>query len=178
MTDWVDELAGVSKSPSVKTDAYFSPDRVFRYWLTRIWDEAKPIGCCIGVNPSTADETINDPTVRKDIGFMTRLGMGGLLKLNIGAFRSTDPVAWRKSADPIGPENTAAHILAYIKKFEPAIVIAAWGKNGNYAKAQCKAIADIIPDLLCFGRNPDGTPRHTLMLPYSSAIEAFQLEGC
>jgi hypothetical protein len=157
----------------VRTDAYFSPDRRHRYWLIRVWDESLPIVANIGVNPSTADERDNDHTICKDIGFAQRLGCGGLLKLNVGAFCATDPKQWRKAWDRIGPENTANHLVAYAEHFKVQKTVAAWGKNGNYAIGQCEAIRRAFPQLFCFGRNGDGTPRHTLMIPYSTPLEPF-----
>lgn len=157
----------------MRTEAYFSPDRIYRYWLLRVWDERLPLVASIGVNPSTADERLNDPTIRKDIGFASRLGFGGLLKLNVGAYRATDPRKWRKAADPIGDLNSARHLAEYIDQFNVGTAIAAWGKNGNYFIGRCEAIAREIPDLYCFGRNDDGSPRHTLMLPYSTPLEKF-----
>lgn len=157
----------------MSSDAYFSECRRYRYWLVRVWDDALPLFCTIGVNPSTADETADDATIRKDIGFARRLGFGGVLKLNVGAFRSTDPVKWRRASDPIGPENTVDHLKGYLEKFKPGKVVATWGRNGRYAPERCAAIVREIPDLECFGRNDDGTPRHTLMLPYTTQLERW-----
>lgn len=157
----------------VRSEAYISEDGKYRYWLLRIWDARLPVVAIIGVNPSTADSKKNDPTVRKDIGFASRLGFGGLLKLNVGAGRSTDPRKWRKMADPIGPENSVEHLAQYIKEFGATRVVVAWGKNGNYFVGRCEAIVREIPDLFCFGRNKDGSPRHPLMIPYSTPLEAF-----
>jgi hypothetical protein len=100
------------------SEAYLSDDRRYRYWLLRIWDDALPVMANIGANPSTADETVNDPTIRKDIGFATRLGFGGLLKLNVGGFRATKPKDWYNAADPFGPENSIAHLLEYLATFD------------------------------------------------------------
>lgn len=157
----------------MRTEAFLSSCRSFRYWLTRVWDEQLPILAVIGVNPSTADEKEDDATIRKDMGFARRLGYGGILKLNVGAFRSTDPTNWRKAADPIGPLNTAAHVRGYADEFSVQRVAVAWGKNGSYAPAQCAAICKAFPELWCWGRNRDGTPRHTLMLPYSTELVRF-----
>lgn len=157
----------------MRTDAYFSADRKHRYWLIRIWDETLPIIGNIGVNPSTADERDNDHTISKDIGFARRMGYGGLLKLNVGALCATDPRKWRKGWDRIGAENTAKHLAQYAERFGVDKTIAAWGKNGNYAIGQCEAIQREFSELWCFGRNPDGSPRHTLMLPYSTPLELF-----
>jgi hypothetical protein len=122
------------------------------------------------MNPSTADEQENDPTIRKDIGFSARQGFGGLLKLNVGAYRSTDPRKMRKAANPIGYENTSEHLRDYFQKFCARQFVAAWGKNGNYFQGQCQAIFEEFPEAMCFGQNSDGTPRHTLMLPYSTPL--------
>jgi hypothetical protein len=158
----------------VRTEAYFSEDRKHRYWLLRVWDESLPLLCVVGINPSTADERENDPTIRRCIGFAKRLGYGGLLMLNVGAYRSTDPRGWRKAADPYGPENTVQHLKDYVSIFGATCVVAAWGKNGQYAVQRCAEIAsEMQPMLWCWGKNGDGTPRHPLMLPYSTPLEAF-----
>lgn len=157
----------------MRTEAYLSEDRKYRYWLLRVWNEALPLCAIFGVNPSTADEKTDDHTIRKDIGFSSRHGCGGILKLNVGAYRATDPREWRKCLDPIGPENTVAHLRQYLDRFKPSLRIAAWGKNGAYQPRQCAAIRREVEDLWCFGCNPDGTPRHTLTLPYSTPLMRF-----
>lgn len=171
-----------------RTNAYFSPCRKFRYWLTRSWDDALPIMCVIGVNPSTADETADDPTIRKCVGFARRLGFGGLLMLNVGAYRATDPRQWKQAIDPFGPENTIAHLKEYIAQNSiecregeiPAkgvsVVIAAWGKNCAKSPGLTRSLViaeEMKKQLMCWGKNGDGTPRHPLMLPYSTKLELY-----
>lgn len=169
----------------MKTAAYFSKDRRYRYWLTRSWDDSLPIMCVIGVNPSTADESEDDPTIRKCLGFARRLGFGGLLMLNVGAYRATDPRRWQKADDPFGSENSVTHLKEYIAQNSVAciegqipnkgvsVVIAAWGKNcsKNRGLSRALAIVHAMPSLMCWGRNGDHTPRHPLMLPYSTQLE-------
>lgn len=152
----------------MKTDAYLSDDRRYRYWLLRVWDDSLPINCSCGVNPSTADEYADDHTIRKDIGFSERQGFGGLLKVNLSAFRSTAPRP--AHCQPVGDENSAKHIRQYFEKFAAKQFTATWGKNGKHFDWQAKAILREFPDAMCFGCNPDGTPRHTLMLPYSTEL--------
>lgn len=154
----------------MRIEAYLSADRKYRYWLLRIWDDALPVNCICGVNPSTADEKENDPTIRKDIGFSARLGFGGLLKVNVCAFRATDPRKLRKAFNPLGDCNRASDIRKYFVDFQAKQFIAAWGKNGNYFWGQCQRILEQFPDAMCFGTNPDGTPKHTLMLAYSTSL--------
>lgn len=97
----------------------FSEDRAFRYTLWREWDVDSLTGCAddlphghqfaqfIGLNPSTADETRDDPTIRRCIGFAKLWGYGALCMTNLFAFRATKPRDMRQAADPIGPENMA-----------------------------------------------------------------------
>lgn len=152
----------------MRTDAYLSEDRRYRYWLLRVWDDSLPVNCTCGVNPSTADERENDPTIRKDIGFSARQGFGGLLKVNLSAFRSTAPAPARSQA--IGEFNTPAHIRQYFDFWGAKQFTACWGRNGKYFENQTEAVLAMFPDAVCFGKNPDGTPRHTLMLPYTTEL--------
>lgn len=153
------------------TDAYFSPDRIYRYWLIRIWDDSLPVNCTCGVNPSKADEKENDPTIRKDIGFSERQGFGGLLKVNVSAYRSTDPKPARVHG--IGAENSPIDIRAYYELFGAKQFIACWGKNGRWFQSQVDALLQEFTEAVCFGRNSDGTPRHTLYLKYDTPLESF-----
>ena len=72
--------------PLLKSDAIFSPDRIHRYGLWRIWDDALPKVLFIGLNPSTADELKNDPTIRRCIGYAKDWGYGGYIMGNIYCF--------------------------------------------------------------------------------------------
>ncbi len=75
----------------MRKGAHLSPDRLYRYWLIRRWDANRALLCVIGLNPSRADEVQDDPTLRKIIGFAMNLGFGGVLVLNVGAYRTKDP---------------------------------------------------------------------------------------
>jgi hypothetical protein len=161
----------------MRSEAYLSSDRKFRYWLVRIWDESLPIMANWGCNPSTADETVNDPTIRKDMGFSARNGCGGLLKMNAGAYRATKPKDWYKAADPFGPENTIEHMRRYCEMFNVKVFLAAWGKCIGRFASHGDAIAKAFPDMMCLGRTADGTPRHTLMLPYITPMQPLN-ENC
>ena len=176
MVDWKEEV-------SVETEAYLSEDRLFRYWLLRRWHPTLPLLAVIGCNPSTADETVNDPTIRKIMGFAERLratpfspGFGGVLMLNVGAFRATDPKEWKAARDPFGPENTVTHLQEYLAKFSPVRIIAAWGKcctASQRGEHRAREIARCINGLECWGKNSDGSPRHPLMLSYSTTLVSF-----
>ncbi len=155
----------------MRKDALLSPDRVYRYWLLRQWDEGLPMAAIIGVNPSTADATVDDQTIRKDIGFMRRLGYGGFVKLNLSAYRARDP----KRAVGVGIDlsNSAYSLAEYARQFGAVKVIAAWGANGNAFPVQRAAVVDVFDELWCWGRCADGNPRHPLMLSYDTPLERY-----
>lgn len=160
----------------MKSDAYLSNDRMFRYWLVRIWDDSLPIMANWGSNPSKADEKENDPTIRKDMGFATRNGCGGLLKMNAGAFRATKPKDWYRAVDPFGPENTVEHMHQYCEMFNAKVFLAAWGRCIGKFASRGDAVAKAFPGMMCLGRTADGTPRHTLMLPYITPLQPFDVD--
>lgn len=161
----------------MQTAAYFSPNRTYRYWLQRSWEPGLPVLAVIGLNPSTADEVADDPTIRKVIGFAERLECGGILMLNLGAYRATKPAVWRTALDPIGPENRVDDLQRYLYGRNVLYTVAAWGSNGRYALAQCKAVREGIQDLWCWGTTSDGWPRHPLMLPYSTKLLKWEHEA-
>ena len=78
----------------------------------------------IGLNPSTADEINDDPTIRRCIGFARRWGFGGMYMLNVFAYRSTNPRELRAATDPVGPRNDAA-LLTTSRRCD--MVVACWG---------------------------------------------------
>lgn len=89
----------------MKKYATLSEDRKYRYTLTRIWDETKPKVMFIGLNPSTADETKDDPTIIRCINFAKSWGYGGLEMTNLFAFRATNPKVMKNEKEPIGKDN-------------------------------------------------------------------------
>ena len=144
----------------MEKSAILSADRKYRYVLTRIWDEAKSTVVFIGLNPSTADEETDDPTIRKCIGYAKRWGYGKLIMVNLFAFRSTDPSMLKRVEDPVGPDNGS-----YIQKCvsESNLVIACWGNHGKLLNRD-KALMGSLPNLVCLKRNKNGTPHHPLYL--------------
>jgi hypothetical protein len=101
----------------------------YRYTLWRIWDRSKPILLYIMLNPSTADDVENDPTIRRCIGFAHELGYGGIMVVNLFAYRSVSPDALGYAKDPIGPNNDH-HILVQARAADR--IICAWGPNGAF----------------------------------------------
>ncbi len=139
--------------------AVFSPCRRWRYELWRRWSPG-PYCPFIGLNPSTADERILDPTVRRCIDYAKRWGYGALCMTNIFAWRDTDPQDMMKAEEPIGEKNDET--LIRISK-DAGVVIAAWGCHGSY-RDRAKRVLEIIPNLCALKLNSDGSPAHPLYL--------------
>lgn len=145
--------------------AVLSDCRRYRYVLRRSWGDAFSSGRAaifIGLNPSTADETTDDPTIRRCIGFAKAWDCDELVMLNLFAFRATDPRVMMTAADPVGPENNG--YLRDIVACTPGIVVAAWGAFGRH-QGRCEQVRALIPDLHYLRLNADGTPAHPLYLP-------------
>ena len=107
--------------------AQFSPCRRWRYTLQRTWDANLPSINFLLLNPSTADENRNDPTVERCQRRAERMGYGALFVTNIFAWRSTDPVVLNQVPDPVGPDNDDA-IMA--RASQCALVVCGWGNHG------------------------------------------------
>ena len=152
--------------------AVFSPCRRYRYVLERDLLEpllmpARPkVASFIGLNPSTADEMVDDPTLRRCQAFARTWGYDRLRMLNMYAWRSTDPEALWGLPDPVGPENDA-HLTAGTA--DAGVIVCAWGVNAEAARE-----ADLVRLLHGNGRSlsalkltQDGRPNHPLYLPKS-----------
>lgn len=143
--------------------AEFSPCELYRYSLLRQWQAGPDMCMFIGLNPSTATATTDDPTIRRCIRFAHSWGYDGLFMANIFAFRSTDPGRLRREIDPIGPDNDC-HIQAMMAK--SGLIIAAWGNHG-ILHDRAAAVRQLLPAgkrLHCLGRNQSGEPKHPLYL--------------
>jgi hypothetical protein len=149
--------------PELQTSAaIFSADEVYRYMLSRQWDENLPIVGFICLNPSTADAEIDDQTVKKCIRFAKKWGGGKLIIGNLFAFKSTDPAALKKTTDPVGPDNDAWLDIIVAKS---DILVAAWGNHGTLAGRDASVIARYLSKLSALRLSKDGHPSHPLYLP-------------
>ena len=146
--------------------ARFSPCRRWRYTLWRRWGDGALANFLL-LNPSTADESDNDPTVERCQRRATTLGYAGLVVTNIFAWRSTDPSALYTADDPVGPDNDAAILEA---ARGAALVVCGWGNHGrlNGRGASVLALlrrAGVQP--YCLAMTGAGEPQHPLYLSYA-----------
>jgi hypothetical protein len=155
------------------TGALFSEDLTYRYRLWRRWDVKRPIVNFLMLNPSTADEVKNDPTVERCQRRAMAMGAGELIVTNIFAFRATDPAELMNVEDPVGPDNDV-EILKAAKIAD--VVVCAWGVHGCLCGRQGLVIRDLLLAeirLHCLGKTKNGHSRHPLYVAYAKKLEEF-----
>lgn len=157
--------------------ALFSPCRKYRYALARTWGTG-PYMVFIMLNPSTADAAKDDPTIRRCIDFAKREGCGGLVVVNLFAWRATDPAVLGHIADPVGPDNIQV-VLSVLCSDDISHVVAGWGvhpyvSRSGYGEIMERAAGAAGRELLSLGASQGGHPRHplyvrkdALLLPYT-----------
>lgn len=146
----------------MQTGANFSRCRRYRYALWRTWDAALPEVMIIGLNPSTADATRNDPTIRRCIGFARDWGFGAVRVTNLFAWRATHPRELRVAADPVGPRNDQ-WIRRTARRCD--LVVAMWGNDGVLMGRSSRVRAMLAERLSILRLNASGEPAHPLYLP-------------
>lgn len=158
--------------------AIISDCRTYRYRLERHGLSGAGAVAWIMVNPSTADASEDDPTIRKVIGFSERLSAGWVIVGNVFAYRATDVKLLAQAADPCGPDNDA-HLRQIMADAETVIV--GWGPvaklppllRRRYQRI-VRIAAELDRPLMCFGTAKDGHPRHPLMLAYDTPLEPWK----
>jgi len=153
------------KADAASTAVYSDCER-YRYSLTRIWEPAGPKVLFVMLNPSTATEVQNDPTVERCERRARALGFGAFRVTNIFAFRATDPRVMRATADPIGPGNDAT--IAQSAPWADRI-ICAWGTHGAHLDRGAQVAALLRATgrpLFHLGLTKPGHPTHPLYIAY------------
>lgn len=152
----------------MRTAAKLSQCRKYRYALWRKWADG-PRVLFVMLNPSTADETVNDPTIVRCIEFATSWGFGSLAVGNLFAYRTPSPALLKIAAEPIGPRND--HWLQKLKT-DSTLAIAGWGNHGNHLGRR-GAVLKLIPGFHHLGLNQTGEPRHPLYIPGTTQPTAW-----
>jgi hypothetical protein len=153
--------------------AVYSDCECYRYSLTRVWDSSQPKALFLMLNPSTATEIQNDPTVERCERRARTLGFGGFRVTNIFAWRDTDPRKMRAAIDPIGPENdqTLRDGVDWADQ-----VIAAWGAHGDHMSrgAEVESLLRTSgKSAYHLGLTKAGHPKHPLYIAYRQQPELW-----
>jgi len=110
-------------------ETVLSPCRTYRYTLWREWMGREGYAMFVGLNPSTADERVDDATIRRCVNYAKAWGYGALCMTNLFAFRTVSPVIMKAQPDPVGPDNDGWLVDMAA---DAGVVIAAWGADGGH----------------------------------------------
>ncbi|MEM9551865.1 MAG: DUF1643 domain-containing protein [Pseudomonadota bacterium] len=162
-----------TKGDAPSTAIYSDCER-YRYSLTRVWDPGGDKVMFVMLNPSTATEVQNDPTVERCERRARTLGYGSFQVTNIFAWRDTDPRQMRKAKDPVGPANDDA-ILAGADWADR--IVAAWGTHGEHLDRGPQVEAMLRKaghNLFQLGVSKSGHPKHPLYISYTQQPEIWK----
>lgn len=152
--------------------AVFADDRNHRLYLWRRWNKDRPWLMFIGLNPSTADERLNDPTVRRCIGFAHRWGYGGIFMCNVFTLVSSNPQ--KLNSQP--PLVQGAYFVMKVIRERCDKAVASWGNlitKVRTGESRVERIKEGLSPLYCLGTTKQGQPRHPLYLPSSAELVKY-----
>ncbi len=144
----------------------------FRYSLWREWgNHAKRVGFVM-LNPSRADASVDDPTIRRCIGFAKSWGFGRLEVVTLFAYRTAHPTELQQVNNPIGIDND--YYLANLQHQVDGIILA-WGNRGTLHdrnQVALKLLGSQKP-VYCLGTTQAGQPKHPLYVSSTTRLLPF-----
>lgn len=161
------------ESGGTVSEAQYSDCGTYRYALTRDWQAGAPRLLWIMLNPSTASELRNDPTVARCENRARVMGFGAFRVVNLYAFRATDPRDLRRATDPTGPENDA--VITRAAEWAD-LILCAWGVHGALRGRDKDVLALLRRGghaLWHLGLTQGGHPRHPLYLPKDAPLKPW-----
>jgi len=160
---------------SLERTAIFDATGDYRYRLDRQWQAQGSTVAFVMLNPSRADATCDDPTLRACIQFAQRWCYSSLSVVNLFGYRTPQPALLKKAKDPIGDENDE-YVLKAVS--EATSVVLAWGNEGGWMKRD-RAILNLLtpyePKISCLAINRSGHPRHPLYIKRDTVRQPFYL---
>jgi len=148
----------------------------YRPLLWRRWGaEDAPHMLWIGMNPSTADATVNDPTIQREVAFTKREGFSHYVKCNVMDYRATDQRELRRAeVNPCSDDN-----LSTIRRMaqDAGMVVLCFGTLHKRTQPYGDTVAMMLAEMgirpVCLGKNADGSPKHPLYLAADKQFEPF-----
>lgn len=157
----------------LENDAVISSCGQYRYLLRRTWDYGKLRALLVMLNPSTADATQDDATIRSCVRLLSGHGCGSMEVVNVYAYRATNPEELAKQPDPVGPGNLDA-VRAAVHRCD--IAVCAWGAYPP-ARERATPILNAVrahrPAVYCFGKTKAGAPKHPLYIKSGTPLEVY-----
>lgn len=182
MTDHLNE-AKQTEMTQVRRSAWISECERYRYALHRWWEPDRTRLTFVMLNPSTADAELDDPTIRRCLGFARTLGFDGVRVFNLYAYRATKPADLWLADEPTGGVRNDDLLREVLRQAKNQLVIAAWGAN-----AKPERVAEFMSwrgseHVHALGLTKAGAPRHPLYLRadaqpvrYSPAVVSGMVE--
>lgn len=167
---------------AIEKTAVLSDDELYRYALTRRWGPGELGVLWIMLNPSTADATVDDPTIRRCMGFTKTWGYDHLAVVNLYALRATKPIHLLHHPEPVGQMNDST-IRDFVEDGSYELIIAAWGSHLCHDGRDKAVLEEFTPGYFfdCLGTTMSGAPRHPLYvrgdrpsLPYNYDIGSLK----
>lgn len=158
--------------------AVLSADGLYRYQLQRWWDESRPPAVVAMLNPSTADAQVDDRTIGRVISFATSWGCGGVVVVNLFAFRATKPehlhAATQAGIDTVGPRNDAYLVEAAAAAARSGWpMVAAWGAGAPTKRVDRVLSLPGMGTFQALGVTADGSPRHPLYVRGATSLQPW-----
>lgn len=155
---------------NTNSGATFSECKKYRYALWRIWDKAKPVVMFIGLNPSTANESENDPTIRRVVSMANSWGYGGVYMMNCWAYIATDPTLLK--TNEFSNEWNNNTITATASKCKT--IVFAWGSFEIVKRlGRDSELIEMFPNAKCLMKNKNGSPRHPLYVKGDTELSLY-----
>lgn len=158
----------------VDSGATFDSSQKYRYNLWRTWNECRKRAAFVMLNPSRADVTYNDQTIRSCISFANLLGYGSLEVVNLFAYRTPDPLELRAVKNPVGKQNDE-YIMEVCERAD--VIILGWGNHGSLLGRSEKVLTMLNSNehykIRCLGETKLGHPRHPLYLKHTMSLQPF-----
>jgi hypothetical protein len=157
----------------IQAGAIFDSTGRYRYWLWREWRADAPRVGFVMLNPSRADASVDDPTIRRCIRFAQGWGFGRLDVMNLFAYCTAHPQELRCATEPIGHENDA-YLVTLSSQVDSLIL--AWGNGGQWQgrdRQVLRLFADVALSPQCLGQTQQQHPKHPLYLKTTTLPQPY-----
>lgn len=156
----------------ISRQAHFSQDGKHRFWLLRSWTEKPRMITIIGLNPSTANAELDDPTIRSCIRLTEANGFDGFVMVNLFTFITAYPSVLLANINDGNRQESDETLRRMIANTH--LTVCAWGKWPEFVNERASKVLELVENPRCFGVNKDGSPKHPLYLSKETKIVGYK----